>query len=144
MKKDALGDGAATRIHIYNAKRVFAWLWQAWLEVLKEVPLLRWLTVAAVVLVGLAVYQAAREGKTALEMVVYGMTVLLFALAIPVILYLLFEIYRKHRSDAIFDSKRLADLIHKLAQEDIQLNEETKMVLVNTVYMTPSHKTSTK
>jgi hypothetical protein len=45
---------------------------------------------------------------------------ILFILAIPVIFYLLFEIYRKHRTDAIFDSKRLADLIRRISLEEIE------------------------
>jgi hypothetical protein len=47
------------------------------------------------------------------------MTALLFVLVVPAIQYLLFEIYRRHRSDAIFDSKRLAEHIRTVAREEI-------------------------
>jgi hypothetical protein len=140
MKRSAMGNHAATGIHPTHATRVFAWLWHAWVEAQHEIPLLRWLALSIVAAAGVAVYLAVQEGKTALDIAVYGGIVLLFALAISANLYLLFEIYRKHRSDAIFDSKRLAHLIQKIAQEEIEAHEQAKLAGENTLLMPPRDK----
>ena len=134
-----MGYGAGMGAHHIDAKRVFTWLWHSWLEALKEIPLLRWVALAALFAAGAALYLAASEGKSILDIAVYGMITLLFVLAVPVIFYLLFEVYRKHRSDAIFDSKRLADHIRKVAKEEIEANEEAKLALENTLMMMKPH-----
>jgi uncharacterized membrane protein len=144
MKRDTMGSGAAMGLHGTSSKRVFLWLWHSWLEAQSEVASVRWLSVAALGTAAWAVYLAGAEGKTGLEIAVYGMTAALFAVAIAVIFYLLFEVYRKHRSDAIFDSKRLADLIHKLAKEEVEANEEAKLALENTILMMQNGKTAKK
>ncbi|HTB33318.1 MAG TPA: hypothetical protein VK842_00500 [bacterium] len=103
-----------------DARRVFPWLWHSWMEAQRELPVLRWLSVAALAAALMAVVLAAREGGDMVDMLVDGAMAILFILAIPVIFYLLFEVYRKHRTDAIFDSKRLADLIRKISQQEIE------------------------
>ncbi len=135
MKFRSMGSGAAAGIQHNDAKRVFTWLWHAWLEAQSDVPLLRWLGLAAVASAGLALYLAVAEGRTGLEMTVYAMVTLGFVLAIPVIFYLLFEVYRKHRSDAIFDSHRLAGLIPRSAREEIEARAEADLVHENRVLM---------
>ena len=135
MKKEHMGSGVGMGNHHTDAKRVFTWLWHSWLEAQRDIPLLRWVALAAFFAAGAALYLASAEGKTVLDIAVYGMITLLFVLAIPVILYLLFEVYRKHRSDAIFDSKRLADHIRKVARQEIEANEESKLALENTLMM---------
>lgn len=124
--KDTMGSGAAMGNQHTDSKRVFAWLWSSWLEAQKEVPALRWLSLLAVALGLFCVWLAAFQGGSVLEMIVYGLTALMFGLMVPVIFYLLFEIYRKHRSDAIFDSRRLTDMIRKLAQEEIVADREVQ------------------
>ncbi len=126
MKLKTMGSGAAAGITAGHANRVFTWFWHAWLEAQAEIPLLRWLALAALFAAGLAVYLAAAEGKTILDVAVYGMLALLFVLNVPVIFYLLFEVYRKHRSDAIFDSHRLTSLIRRISQEEIARNADAK------------------
>ena len=125
MKKDTMGSGAAMGVHNGDSKRVFAWFWRSWMEAQAEIPLLRWLGLVAVAVAVLVVVLAARQGKGFIDIAVDGATALLFILAMPVIFYLLFEIYRKHRTDAIFDSKRLADLIRRISQEEIAANESS-------------------
>jgi len=120
MKKETMGTGAAMGVQNKDSRRVFGWLWHAWLEAQAELPMLRWLGLAACVAAVMAVVLAARQGLGALDMAIDGATAVLFILVIPVIFYLLFEIYRKHRTDAIFDSKRLADLIRKISLEEIE------------------------
>lgn len=120
MNKETMGNGAGLGNQHTNAKRVFGWLWHSWLEAQREVPLLRWLSLGAIGLGLLFVVLAAFEGESILEMIVYGITALMFWLMVPIIFYLLFEIYRKHRSDAIFDSRRLADTIRRIAKEEIE------------------------
>jgi hypothetical protein len=140
MKFRSMGNGAAAGIQHNDAKRVFAWLWHAWLEAQSQVPLLRWLGLAAAACASLAVYLAVAEGRTGLEMTVYAMVTLLFVLAVPAIFYLLFEVYRKHRSDAIFDSHRLAGLIHRIAREEIEARAEADLAQENRVLMLlPDH-----
>jgi hypothetical protein len=131
-----MGTGVGMGIHKANIKKVFGWLWHALREAQREVPLLRWLGLLALVCAGSAAFLAVSEGKTKLDMAVYGGTVLLFALDLPVIYYLLFEIYRKHRSDAIYDSRRLADLIRRIANEEMELRlgQETA---ANTAFLVP-------
>ncbi|HXB96837.1 MAG TPA: hypothetical protein VNZ54_02215 [bacterium] len=123
MKKDTMGTGAAMGVQHTDSRRVFPWLWHSWLEAQRELPLLRWLSLAALAAAALAVVLAARQGGGILDMLVDGAMAILFILAIPVIFYLLFEIYRKHRTDAIFDSKRLADLIRKISLQEIQAHQ---------------------
>jgi len=123
MKKDTMGTGAAMGVHNRDSRRVFPWLWHSWMEAQQELPLLRWLGLAAVASAALAIFLAAREGGGYVDMAVDGAMAVLFILAIPVIFYLLFEIYRKHRTDAIFDSKRLADLIRKISLQEIQAHQ---------------------
>jgi hypothetical protein len=120
MKKETMGTGAAMGVQNRDSRRVFTWFWHAWLEAQDELPMLRWLGLAAVAAAVLAVVLAAREGRGPLEVAVDGATAVLFILAFPVIFYLLFEIYRKHRSDSIFDSRRLADLIRKISKQEIE------------------------
>jgi hypothetical protein len=120
MKKETMGTGAAMGVQHTDSKRVFPWLWHSWMEAQEEQPLLRWLGLGAAAAAGLAVFLAVREGGGVVDMAVDGAMAILFILAIPVIFYLLFEIYRKHRTDAIFDSKRLADLIRKISLEEIE------------------------
>jgi hypothetical protein len=136
VESNPMGHGAAMGIPEHTSpKRVFTWLWYAWVRAQKEVPLLRWLVVAAVAAACLVIYLAVNDGKTGLEMLVYGMVAALFIIEVPMVLYLLFEVYRKHRSDAIFDSKRLSDLIHKLAREEVEQAEEARLALENTLLM---------
>jgi hypothetical protein len=140
MKNKSMGNGAAAGIHSTDARRVFAWLWHAWLEAQSEVPLLRWLGLAVLASTGLVVYFAVAEGATVLEMAIDAMVTILFALAIPTIFYLLFEVYRKHRSDAIFDSHRLAALIHRIAREEIEAQLEADLAQENRLLMMlPDH-----
>lgn len=120
MNKETMGHGAAAGGQHLSVKRAYKWLWHAWLEAMAEVPLLRWLCAGAFGLLVLAVVLAARNGEAPLEMAIFGLMALLFGLMITAICYLLFEIYRRHRSDAIFDSQRLEHLIRKLAQEEIE------------------------
>lgn len=120
MKKDTMGTGAAMGVQHTDSRRVFPWLWHSWMEAQEELPLLRWLGLAALAAAALAVFLAAREGGGFVDMAVDGAMAVLFILAFPVIFYLLFEIYRKHRTDAIFDSKRLADLIRKISLQEIE------------------------
>jgi hypothetical protein len=120
MKKDTMGTGAAMGVQHTDARRVFPWLWHSWMEAQGELPVLRWLGLAALASAALAVVLAVREGGGLVDMAVDGAMAALFILAIPVIFYLLFEIYRKHRTDAIFDSKRLADLIRKISLQEIE------------------------
>jgi hypothetical protein len=120
MSKETMGSGAAMGNQHTDAKRAFGWLWHSWLEAQREIPLLRWLSLAAIGLGLLFVMLAGFQGESVLEMIVYGLTALMFGLMVPIIFYLLFEVYRKHRSDAIFDSRRLADTIRKIAQEEIE------------------------
>lgn len=120
MKKETMGTGAAMGVQHTDSRRVFPWLWHSWMEAQQELPVLRWLSLAALAAAVLAVVLAARQGGGVLDMLVDGAMALLFILAIPVIFYLLFEIYRKHRTDAIFDSKRLADLIRKISLQEIE------------------------
>jgi hypothetical protein len=120
MKKETMGTGAAMGVQHTDSKRVFPWLWHSWMEAQQELPVLRWLSLTALAAAALAVVLAAREGRGVLDMLVDGTMAILFILAIPVIFYLLFEIYRKHRTDAIFDSKRLADLIRKISVQEIE------------------------
>lgn len=129
MKKFSMGQGAGAGQQGTDAKRVYAWLWHSWLEAQAEIPLLRWLGLAALLCAAAVLALAVSEGKSALESVVYAMTTLLFVMVIPAIDYLLFEVYRRHRSDAIFDSKRLADHIRAIAKEEVELNEAAKLAL---------------
>ena len=135
MRKGSMGYGAAMGAQHTKASRAFSWLWHSWMEAQSELPILRWLALAAVANAGLAAYLAVAEGNTVLDAVVYGMIALLFVMAFPVIYYLLFEVYRKHRSDAIFDSRRLTDLIRKIAREELEADAEEKMALENTLLM---------
>lgn len=120
MKKETMGTGAGMGVQNGDSRRVFPWLWRSWLEAQKELPLLRWLGLVALGGATAAVVMAARNGGGYLDMAVYGMVAFLFVAAFPVIFYLLFEIYRKHRTDAIFDSRRLADLIRRISREEIE------------------------
>lgn len=132
-----MGTGVGMGIHSSNIKKVFGWLWRSWMEAQGEVPLLRWVSLAALATAGAAVYLAFSEGGSKLQIVGYVGTAVLYALEIPVIFYLLFEIYRKHRADAIFDSKRLADLIRKLALEQIEAVEEARSAAKKTFMFIP-------
>jgi hypothetical protein len=129
MKKETMGTGAAMGVQHTDSRRVFPWLWHAWLEAQNEQPLLRWLGLAAAAAALLAVVLAVREGGGYVDMVVDGAMAILFILAIPVIFYLLFEIYRKHRTDAIFDSKRLADLIRKISLQEIEAQRDGRRMM---------------
>ena len=144
MKKEAMGHGVGVGMHGTNAKRAYAWLWHSWVEAQRELPSLRWISLAAVVSALGVLYLAVSEGKTLLDMVIYGAIAFMFVMTVPAIFYLLFEIYRKHRSDAIFDSKRLAEVIRKVAREEIEANEENKLAIENTLLMMQSPKTSKK
>ena len=126
MKKETMGTGAAMGVRPTDSRRVFPWLWHAWLEAQQELPVLRWLSLSALAAAVLAVVLAARQGGGFLDMLVDGAMAILFILAIPVIFYLLFEIYRKHRTDAIFDSKRLADLIRKISLQEIEAERNVR------------------
>lgn len=123
MKKFNMGHGAGSGMHGTSVLRVYGWLWRSWLEALAEIPALRWLGLAALVCAALLVGLALAEGKSGLEVAIDGMIAFLFVMVFPAIHYLLFEIYRHHRSDAIFDSKRLADHIREIAKEEIESNE---------------------
>lgn len=135
MKKETMGSGAAMGLHSTSAFKAYAWLWHSWLEAQRELPVLRWLSLGAAALAATALYLAVAQGDTVLTAVIDGMVAALFALLIPAIYYLLFEIYRKHRSDAIFDSKRLAHLIQRIAHQEIEASEEAKLALENTLLM---------
>ncbi|HTB21813.1 MAG TPA: hypothetical protein VK914_03810 [bacterium] len=132
MTNKSMGTGVGMGIHRTNIKKVFGWLWHSWMEAQHEVPILRWVALAALATAGAAVYLAFSEGGTRLQLVGYVATAVLYALEIPVIFYLLFEVYRKHRTDAIFDSKRLADLIRKLALEQIEAREDARNAVKKT------------
>lgn len=140
MKHDPMADGAAKGMRHQHPARVFAWLWKAWLEAGAQVPLLRWLGALVIALVALAVYRAFAEGRGALECMIYGMTVLLFAMAISAIIYLLFEIYRKHRSDAIFSGHRLTELIRSISRSEIAAEADARAELGNAVFLLPGEK----
>ncbi|HTB21788.1 MAG TPA: hypothetical protein VK914_03685 [bacterium] len=137
MSNKSMGTGVGMGIHRSNIKKVFGWLWHSWMEAQHEVPILRWVALAAVATAAAAVYLAYSEGGTRLQLIGYMATAVLYALEIPVIFYLLFEVYRKHRTDAIFDSKRLADLIRKLAIEQIEAREEARSAIRKTFLMMP-------
>lgn len=124
MFRNALGRYAVTGIRAINVRRVFGWLWRSWLQAEREVPLLRWLALASAATASLVAYLAAKQGQGALEIAVFGLAPVLFGLILSLIIYLLFAIYSRHRSDAIFDSRRLSDLIRKLAQEEIRIHED--------------------
>jgi|GEM_PF-4556727 hypothetical protein len=129
MKKETMGTGAAMGVQHTDARRVFPWLWHSWMEAQSELPILRWLGLGALAAAALAVFAAAREGGGWMDMAVDGAMAILFILAIPVIFYLLFEIYRKHRTDAIFDSKRLADLIRKISLQEIEAHRDGRRMM---------------
>jgi len=137
MINKSMGKGVGMGIHSSNIKKVYGWLWHSWVEAQREVPLLRWVTLAALATAGVAVYLAFSDGGSKLQIVDYVGTAVLYALEIPVIFYLLFEVYRKHRADAIFDSRRLADLIRKLALEQIEAREEARNAVKNTFMLIP-------
>ena len=140
MKKELLGAGAAMGQHNTDARRVYGWLWGAWLQAQHELPVLRWLGAAVFLAGALAVSLAVASGNSPLEMAIYGMVAVLFMLVVPAILYLLFEVYRKHRSDAIFDSHRLAALIKRISREEILAQEEERLALENNLpLMKPGH-----
>lgn len=120
MKKFNMGLGAGSGPHGTDARRVYTWLWHAWVEAQRELPVLRVLTALAAACVAAILVLAMGEGRTYLEVAVYTLTALLFVLVVPAIQYLLFEIYRYHRSDAIFDSKRLAGHIRAIAKEEVE------------------------
>lgn len=138
MTDKSMGTGVGMGIHTANIRKVYGWLWHSLREAQREVPLLRWLGLLAVVCAGAVAYLAACEGKSKLDLAVYAGTALLFALEIPVIYYLLFEIYRKHRTNAIYDSKRLADLIRKISSEEIDLRSESNLPSNGTYLVPPS------
>jgi hypothetical protein len=140
MKKDTMGAHAAMGIRTANIKRVFSWLGRSLLEAQSEVPLLRWLIVAAMVIAGVVMAVAYAEGRTAVEISAYTATALLFGMLVAVIFYLLFEMYRKHRSDAIFDSRRLTDLIRKISKEEIEGHRLAEMSLENKMVMEKLNK----
>lgn len=138
MSNKTMGTGVGMGIHRANIKKVYSWLWHSWKEAQHEVPVLRWVALASVLTAGAAVGIAfTTGGATRLELIGYVATAVLYALEIPVIFYLLFEVYRKHRTDAIYDSRRLADLIRKLALEQIEAREEARSAVRKTFLMMP-------
>jgi hypothetical protein len=140
VKNKSMGSGAAAGVHPTDARRVFTWLWHAWLEAQSDVPLLRWLGLAVLAAAALAIYLAATGGSGILETVIYALVAVLFVLTVPAIFYLLFEVYRKHRSDAIFDSHRLTSLIQRIAREEIEAKAEAELAQENRLLMMlPDH-----
>lgn len=127
MKKFNMGHGAGSGTHGTSVLRVYGWLWHAWLEALKEVAGLRWLALAAVLCALGLMSLAVAEGKSALEICAYGGTAFGFVAALAAIQYSLFEIYRHHRSEAIFDSKRLADHIRAIVKEELEAGDPVLM-----------------
>jgi hypothetical protein len=119
MKKEAV------LTHPTDLKKIMAWMWHSWMEAQAEAPVLRWLGAAALALAGLAIYMAASEGESALRIAVDGAVGLSLVLLLPVIIALLFEISRKHRSDAMHDSKRLSELIRKISMEEMRALQDS-------------------
>jgi hypothetical protein len=142
MINKSMGSGVGMGIHRTNIKKVFGWLWHSWMQAQHEVPILRWVSLAALVTAGAVVYLAFSEGGSGLQILGYVGTAVLYVLEIPVIFYLLFEIYRKHRTDAIFDSRRLSDLIRKLALEQIEAREDARRVVKKTFLITAHEDTT--
>jgi hemerythrin superfamily protein len=83
------------------------------------VPLLRWLGILALVLTLLAAALAATGAGSALEAAFDALTAVMFALVISAILYLLFEVQRRHRADRLFSGHRLARFVRRLSREEI-------------------------
>jgi hypothetical protein len=111
-----------------QSKKIFAWLWHSWVKAQKEAPLLRSLALLALVVACLVIGLAASQGETPLTMVIYGMIAYMFVATLSAIVYLLSKVQRKQRLDALLASKRLSNLIRKIAQAEIEANEKTRAV----------------
>ena len=133
MSNKSMGTGVGMGIHRANIKKVYGWLWHSWMEARREVPVLRWVGLACVATAAAAIVTAFSGGGTRLQLVGYGVTAVLYALEIPVIFYLLFEVYRKHRTDAIFETVRSVDdgikqLAENLQQPHATLDQNHKLL----------------
>jgi hypothetical protein len=94
----------------------------------REYPVLGWLAAGAVAALGLLVWTMASQGRTTLDIVTYAMIALLFAAQVPFILYLLFEIHRRHRMQAVFDGKRLAETVRKTLRLELESLEQERLL----------------
>jgi hypothetical protein len=101
-------------------RKVFTWLWHSWLRAQREAPVLRWLGTLAVLVAFLAVAVAVAQGDNLLTALVYGGIVFLFTAVISAISYLLSRTHHRHRWDSIYASKRMTDLIRRVAREEIK------------------------
>jgi hypothetical protein len=101
-------------------RKVYTWLWHSWLRAQYEAPVLRWLGLTAVLVAFLAAALASAQGDNLLTALVYGGTVFLFTAVISAISYLLSRTHHRHRWDSIYASKRMTDLIRKIAREEIR------------------------
>jgi hypothetical protein len=101
-------------------RKVFVWLWHSWMRAQHEAPVLRWLGLAALAMACLATGLAAAQGDNVLSSLVYGGTVFLFTAVISSISYLLSRTHHRHRWDSLYASHRMADLMRKIAREEIK------------------------
>jgi hypothetical protein len=127
MKKKSKASRAAAQAGI-QSKKIFVWLWHSWVKAQREVPLLRWLALLALVVAGLVIGLASAQGETPLTMAVYGMIAFMFVVTLSAIVYLLSKVQRKQRLDSLLASKRLSNLIRKIARAELEANEKARLV----------------